>query len=241
MNEMTTVAHGHLPATTDTANAFESYGHKADRSGLPFLKFKDGEYFAGQNAVEVPLGTQVLAVVSDLMIGWQHWTSGSPDDEVMGMLAEGFTPPRREELGDTDQGTWEVDPEGRPRDPWQFSNKVPVVFDSEESPLDDGGDTLAFVASSKGAIGAIGRLCKEYGHHIRTNPGEYPVIELGMSKYYNKTWDRNIKTPDWKVVGWTTLEAWQAGEGGEAEKPAEKPKPAAKPKAEKKADPKKRF
>lgn len=239
-NEVATTGNGQVPADYQAPNAFEAYGHKADQSGLPFIKFKDGEYLAGANSNKVAEGTQVLAIVSDLMIGWQRWSGGAPSDEAMGLLSEGFLPPRRDTLGDHDEAHWETDPDGRKKDPWQRSNKLPLVFDAEEAPLDDPDAlTLAFVTGSAGGIGGIGRLCKEYGQHIRTNPDEYPVIELRVDSYYNKKWERNIKTPVFKVVGWTTLDGWL---GREAEE-VPKTKPAAKPKkeAEPAKAPKKRF
>lgn len=244
MTDVATVSNGQAPVIAGAPNAFEAYGNQADKGSLPFLKFKDGEFLFGTNAEKITEGTQLLALVSDLMIGWQRWHGGAPTDERMGMVAQGYTPCPREDLGEMEKSKWEVDPEGRPRDPWQRSNKLPLVFDSEETPLDD-GTTVAFVTGSAGGIGSIGRLCKEYGHHIRTNPDEFPVVELQADSYYNKKWDRNIKTPVLKVVGWTTMEAWAeatAGEAPAAAKPKAEPKakPKAEPKTEQKA-PKKRF
>ena len=58
---------------------------------------------------------------------WMNcWSAGSagsdnkPTDQVMGRIAAGYQPPRRNELGDIDPDDWDVDDDGKPRDPWQF-------------------------------------------------------------------------------------------------------------------------
>src|SRR4029078_9906099 len=83
--------------------------------------------------------------MDQLMVGWVKWVDNKPDQQEMGLLTEGHTPPARcamgdtdeaawevagrgkppsarSAMGDTDQAAWEVDASGKPRDPWQFTN-----------------------------------------------------------------------------------------------------------------------
>ena len=90
----------------------------------------------------------------------------------MGAIGEGFAPPKRNELGDTDQSLWERYDDDRPRDPWQFSNYVVLVNV-------DTSDLFTFTTSSRGGLNAIGELSKVYGKRIRQTPDELPLVELG--------------------------------------------------------------
>ena len=116
-----------------TASYFEKYGQVA--SGRRFvgdlLKFgKDGVYAAGQENREIARGTQMVAYMDSLRVGWVCWEDGHPVDERMGLVGEGFVPPKRSELDRTDRSQWEEFDGGEPRDPWQFSNDL-VLFDPQ--------------------------------------------------------------------------------------------------------------
>jgi hypothetical protein len=65
------------------------------------------------------------------------------------------------------------------------------------------GAIFTFVASSKGGLGGIGELCKEYGKTMRQRPDQYPVIELDIGSYQHR--DRSlgrIKFPIFRIVDW---------------------------------------
>ncbi len=112
----------------------------------------------------------------------------------MGLLAEGFRPAARHELGDLDQSLWELDDKRQPRDPWQLTNEL--TLRGLET-----GDEFVFSTSGKGGIGAIGELCKVYGNIYRQKPGLAPVIELRNDHYnhkvYGKTYFPVLKLVDW--------------------------------------------
>ena len=115
----------------------------------------------------------------------------------MGAISAGFQPARRDTLGHDDEKKWEVDDQGKSRDPWQFAN-LALMRGNDKS-----GELYTFTTSSKGGIGAIGRLCAEYGKVMREMPDAWPVITLGVDSYMhpNKAYGR-IKVPQFKVVGW---------------------------------------
>jgi hypothetical protein len=180
-------------------NAFESYANTMSTSRIvgELLKFAKGDYFAGQQEREIPLGTKLVAIMDQLMVGWVKWRDNTPvEPPIMGLLAQGYTPPRRSELDDNDKAQWEPDDEGKPRDPWQFTNYL-ILADPDTKEL------YTFTASSRGGLGAVGELCKRYGRHMREKPDEYPVIELGVGSYQhrNKAYGR-IKFPVFKDAGW---------------------------------------
>src|SRR5438128_173716 len=80
--------------------------------------------------------------------------------------------PKRSELGHTDQERWEVDSHGEKRDPWQFTNYLPLLAES--------GELFTFTTSSRGGIGAIGELCRRYSQHRKHHPDVLPMIALDV-------------------------------------------------------------
>lgn len=193
MNALTQTQTGGALANP-SANPFASYGEQASAS-KEFLKFEKGEWTIGADGGDVPLGTRFVANMNGLQIGWQRWWSKKPDREILGFVAEGYQPPKRHELGDDDREMWERDERtGVPRDPWQFTNVLPL-----KSP--DGEVDAVFSTSSRGGIGAIGQLCKEYGKLFMQKPGMLPVIEVGADSYkhpdYGKVFVPVLKLADW--------------------------------------------
>ena len=218
--------------TTDVAvpmkNYFETYGESVAPANmitgqlLVFTKF--GEYKAGQDKLDVPAGTKLVAGIPSLRVGWVKWVGNKPADMRMGLIVEGFAPPLRGDLGDIDEDSWERFDDGRPRDPWQFTNYLQML-DEED------GSIYTFATASKGGLSAVGELCKAYGERIRTSPDDVPIVELGMRSYLhpNKSFGE-IRTPQFDVVGWVEMppQLLAAANGKGAEK-AEKPKAIAAP------------
>ena len=195
-----------------TASYFEKYGQAA--SGRRFvgdlLKFdKGGNYVAGQENHEIARGTKMVAYMDTLRIGWVCWEEGRPVDERMGLVGEGFVPPKRSELDRTDESLWEEYEGGESRDPWQFSNDL-VLLDPQD------GQFYTFVTSSKGGLGAIGKLAEKYGNHLRQSPGEWPVVALESDSYQHKirAYGR-IKFPVLRTVEWVAAKDQPALEDDE--------------------------
>lgn len=186
-----------------SSNPFETYGQTMTTSPIvgSLLKFNKGDYLAGQDEEDVPVGTLLVPDMDGLMIGWVKWGNNKPGQQIMGKLVEAFQPPRRNTLGDDDEDAWEVDTQGKPRDPWQFSNNLIMRPAGLRKAPDD--DVLyTFSVSSKGGLTAIGELCKFYGHEMREHDGQYPVIALdvGSYKHSNLEYGR-IKFPILKPTG----------------------------------------
>jgi hypothetical protein len=185
-------------------NFFEQYSQAASGSRIvgQLLRFNKGDWLVGQEQDDVPPGTRLIANVGELMIGWNKWVGGVVEDMRMGRVVDGFQPPARSSLGDTDQSEWEMDDDGNPRDPWQRTNYL-ILKDEKSDQL------YTFAANSKGGINAIGELCGHYGKRIRQHPDDLPVISLGAGKYQHKNkaygW---IKFPKLDVVDWVDREAF---------------------------------
>lgn len=183
-------------------NFFEAYGDQTQSRSIvgKLLKFSKGDYTVGQENEEVPVGTRFAVSMDNFLVGWIKWVDQKPEEQVMGLLSEGYTPPKRRELGDTDEEAWEADADGKPRDPWQLTNQV--LFKVPGKKRSD--DVLfTFTTSSYGGISNLGKLCKAYGTSMRQHPDENPVIEIGVEKYkHSNAQYGTIKNPTFTIVGW---------------------------------------
>jgi hypothetical protein len=194
------------PATTGNKNPFETFADNADSQNfLPLLKFNKGDWVVGRDAEPCP-ETELVAIVPGLMHGWIRWEDSFPVEHRMGLVMEGFVLPARDTLGYLDETTWEIDSKtGKPRDPFQESNYLPVMSINAEN-------VYNFATSSDGGRRrAIAPLSREYGNHIRTNPDELPVIGLEQDSYMHP--DRKIgrvKYPLFPVKKWVKADAYLA-------------------------------
>lgn len=206
-SELTTVEENIPMNAAGFPNYFESYGNTASQTTIvgQLLKFSKGDWLVGQDGREVKPGTKFVAVMDQLSVGWVKWEDSKPVEQLMGLICEGFVPLKRKDLGDNDETEWDVNMDGRPSDPWQFTNNL-VLRDAGLSELSD-DHMYTFATSSRGGISAIGEICKAYGKEMRKQPDMYPVIELAVDSYNhpNKAYGR-IKTPVLKVVGWEPKE-----------------------------------
>jgi hypothetical protein len=118
---------------------------------------------------------------------------GSVTDRRIVKVAAGH-PPKREELGDTDSSQWEINDDGKPRDPYVFQWLLPM------SPVEAEGDLTVYATASKGGIGAIGLLCKVYGRSQRH--GLLPIVALKTTSYKHPVYEKVLK-PDLPIVAGT--------------------------------------
>jgi hypothetical protein len=153
------------------------------------LKFVKGEWLIGDDVV--PENTEYVAHLDQLLRGRVKFEDGTVvDRKNVGKVANGYKPPLREKLPDTDPSKWEqVD--GKPSDPWSEQWYLPLI--SVET-----GELVTYATGSKGGIGAIADLCRIYGHK---HNGLLPVIALKVRSYKHKKYGK-IETPDFRIVGW---------------------------------------
>ena len=189
--EIQTANNGGLPAQY-TDDPYAAYG--AASGGTPFLKFDRGRFKFGQDGDELEIGTRLIVNMPEIQVGHIKWAGGEVVDEAMTPLGGGYRPATREELGDTDDSLWETDDDGKPVDPWSFTNTVPLA-----DPLT--AQEYTFTTSAKGGVAAVGKLCKAYGQQRQKHDGELPIIELQSSSYRHKRFGE-VYIPVFRVVGW---------------------------------------
>jgi hypothetical protein len=184
-----------------SGNAFLTYGEAAGGGYIvgELLKFSKGDWLAGQENREIADMTKLVAVMDSLVVGWQRWENQRPVAYRMGLLVENFIPPPRDELGDTDEALWESDDAGDARDPWQPTNYLQLVDPKNPDAV------FTFTTSSKGGLGAIAKLCREYGRTCEKEhrEGQYPIVMFSTGSYAHR--DRalgRIKVPQLTIVGW---------------------------------------
>jgi hypothetical protein len=187
-------------------NPYEQYAEQTDTQRWlgALLKFTKGDYLVGRDAEECP-ETEVVALMQGMLHGWIRWEDNYPVDHKMGPLLEGHVPDARDKLGYLDEAQWEVDGNGKVRDPWQLSVYPPVISINAET-------VYTFATNSDGGRRrAIGPLCKEYGARIRQYPDEVPIVKLDQDSYMHP--DHRIgrvKYPLFPVQRWVKAEPYLA-------------------------------
>ena len=183
---------------------FEAYANAVAPQTIigKLLRFSKGDYVAGEEGKEITKGSTFTANVDELLAGWVKWSGGKPVEHIMLRVAEGHILPKREALGDDDASRWETDSLGAPRDPWQFTNYLPL--------LDERGEIFTFATSSRGGITAIGDLTRRYARHRRAGHRDvHPMIALDVGSYQhqNREYGR-IKYPLFTPMGWAPKTAF---------------------------------
>ncbi len=188
------------------------------------LKFVKGDWQAGQDGADIPLGTRMVAVMPSLVTGWIKWSDGKPVVHEMGLVDEGFKAAPRESMGDTDESEWEEDNKGNKRDPWQKGAYLVLIDENE--------NIFTFAAGSKGGMGAIGELASMFSKHRKMYPEQIPVVTLGGSSYKHIEYGK-VPTPVLTIEDWVDREPFinllNTADKGEDE--PEAPKGKGKPKA----------
>jgi hypothetical protein len=228
-NDLAIKQQGSTALTADN-DPFQAYADAIAPSFIvgKLLRFSKGDYLAGDD--EVPEGTQLTVAVDELMAGWIKWSEGRPAEQIMVRIAEGKAPLKREELGDHDETAWEQDAQGERKDPWQFTNYVPMI--------DDRGELYTFTTSSRGGLGAIAQVARRYAQHRRRHRDVFPKITLRIGSYQhqNREYGR-IKFPDFEPLGYAPKSEFYAAlraagfvvpEAGEAPSAADAALPPAK-------------
>jgi len=139
---------------------------------------------------------QLVAGVNALTVGWTKWEDRRPVDYRVGFVAEGFKPPKRTELDNREEKYWPKDGSGKPRDPWQFSMRLPLV-DLES------GEKYLFETASGGGRDALGNLAEAYADHRETHESDQqlPLIELNVGQYDHPSYGQ-VFTPQLDILKW---------------------------------------
>lgn len=185
-----------LPMTPNSVSDYLST-HGLGMSGT-FMKFsKEGKFVkALDDNEEIPEGTTFIVIYDQTQGGWLKFTGkGNPPIRKQGPLFGGFNPPKREELGDLDQTTWELGLSGKPTDPWQLQLLLPLQHVETN-------ELFVFQTTSATGRRAVDRVIQTCERMSRLEPNDYPVIKLRVSGFQHRD-DRVgwVKTPAFERVG----------------------------------------
>lgn len=181
------------------ANAVSKYlnEHGVGVSGT-YFKFdgKAGGFVKSQDGELIVEGTPMAVIYEQVQVGWIKFNGkGQQPTRNMGPIFDGFTPPRRDTLGDDDPDKWELGLNGKPQDPWQFQILLPMQA------IED-GELFVFQTSSltgRRACDTVIRLCDRMS---RQEPNLYPVVKLRVSQFKHKdTRVGIVKTPAFDRIG----------------------------------------
>jgi hypothetical protein len=200
-------------------DAYEKYGRSAGNLFGDLLKFsgKVGTWTGGAQSVEVPIGTQLVAIIPAMLTGFVRWQDGELVDQVLQPLTEAYDPKAlRASLGDTDQSQWPKGDDGRPEDVWREAALLPLKN------LTTGAE-YTYSTSSLGGCRCVKQLVATYAWQLRAAPetttGHLPVVELGVRSYKHTDRKRGtIFNPVLTGVDWVPASAVtdkNAGPAGE--------------------------
>ena len=185
---------------------FAQYG--AEGAKRPFLgeplKFTKSEWQIGADKDLVSPDQRFVPIMKTLTAGHLKWGDGKPVDSRMGLVADGFRPLHRSELGDLDSEAWEVDERGDRADPWRRMDLIVLASASAPHAL------YSLSTSSVGGLGAIRDLCEA---HARTTEGvgQYPVVTLDSDYYLHKNKSiGRVHVPVFNIVDCVEAEPFDA-------------------------------
>jgi hypothetical protein len=179
-----------LPIAKNEAALIHLAAVAAEAQEMRLLKFVKGKWYVGDD--ELSLGREFIAHVPQLAHGMVKFVDGKVAEQRVGIVADGFVLPSRDELGDIDSKNWETDHAGAPRDPWCHQYYLPL----EDN---DTGELFTFVTGSQGGNSAIGKLTSQFVRNARNG---LPRVRLATGSYKHKTFGR-VEVPEFSVRGWT--------------------------------------
>jgi hypothetical protein len=150
------------------------------------LKFKDGDYYAFSEQVDV--NGKSYAVIEKQQ-GWQKLESGCPPEYLMRKPGEP-RPPRPH----VDEQDWPLNPNGDAEHPWKLTTYLRLL-DAES------GEISTFWTNTTGGNIAVGELADQVEFMRQMRPGAIPVIALDacdMPTRYGGTKPR----PRFRILGW---------------------------------------
>ena len=136
-----------VPIGTDSDDGWQTAATEADSRWIQgtLIQFADWRWTQGSEKIEVEKGRKLGAV--GVRSVWVKWKDRKPVDYRTAPPSRLL--PSRESLGDLDEGLWERDPKGDPKDPWANTRYVYLVCPNT-------AEALTFCTSSVG-----GRRCVE--------------------------------------------------------------------------------
>jgi hypothetical protein len=217
-----------LPTTKPQLTALERYGRSGGDLYGDLLKFsgKTGSWTAGAQGIEIPLGTQLVAIVPEMLAGYVKWLNGELAEQALIPVTEAYDPKAlRVSLGDTDRNQWAKGEDGQPEDPWKEAAYLPLKN------LKTGAE-YTYSTSSLGGCRAVKKLVATYAWQLRAAPettaNHLPIVELGARSYKHTDRKRGtIFNPVLTGIDWVPASAVaDKGDNGQGEMFAPSAEPA---------------
>ena len=99
---------------------------------------------------------------------------------------------------------WDVDDDGVPRNPWTRTTKMPLKDPAT-------GEEFIYATSSRGGIGAVGRLVSIVRRGQRNGKAGLPVVRLDVDDYKHKQYGK-VFVPQFTLVGFKSEAELAGGE-----------------------------
>jgi hypothetical protein len=198
-----------VPQTTlAQLTALERYGRSGGDLYGDLLKFsgKTGTWTAGAQGIEIAIGTQLAAIIPEMLAGFVKWSDGELVEQALEPVTESYDPRAlRASLGDVDEHKWPLGDDGGPEDPWREAALLPMKNLKT-------GQEYTYSTSSLGGVRAIKKLAGTYAWQLRAAPdttvNHLPVVELGARSYKHSDRKRGtIFNPVLTGVDWVPAAA----------------------------------
>jgi hypothetical protein len=145
--------------------------------------------------VEVPDGTEFVALLGETQKGFIKFNDGGPPDVCMVRIDQLAKSIKRDDLGDNDKSQW-PDWDGEPKDPWIEQFVIPMTRN------DAGGELYALVARGVVAMNSVANLLGRWRFHPKRLQGLNPVIRIKNSTYWSKRFAGYRPKPEYAMVDW---------------------------------------
>ena len=126
------------------------------------------------------------------MHGFQKFENKRPI-YVIGRICDGYVPPERSTLGNTDKNRWHGG-----KDPWQSVVLLPLYDPASREPF-------IFTSTNDGGKDAVTALVDAVVDNATSHPDDadkLPICELSGDHYENSN-GKTIYTPIFEIMGWT--------------------------------------
>jgi hypothetical protein len=176
----------------DALAALKETAQQLRNSAATPLKYVKGKWSAADVGFN---GAELIARPDWCMHGWTRLWDGKATARIIGYVADRFTPPARETLGDHDQDEWAIFCKGR--DPWILQFYLPFY-----NPIS--GEAFIWSTNTRGGEAAIGDLLKAYIERVELAPEDgtiLPRISLNSGGYTSKE-GHFVATPQLDILGW---------------------------------------
>jgi len=158
------------------------------------LAYVKGVWQLGKDKIEVG-GSRYGARVDWMFCGHVKWWNKQLCDCRVGFVADGYVPLPRTELGDLDEGLWQVGNSGK--DPWELNWSLPLY-----NPVS--GEEVVYSTNTYGGRDALSALLTAYCDRVDAKPDDnttIPIVELDTDKYRHPT-RGDVHVPLFNIVGW---------------------------------------